>query len=159
MSVRCEGFEPVFDAHSRVLILGSFPSVKSRAEGFYYGNRRNRFWGTLSAFFGEQTPVSVADKRAFVLRNRVALWDVVLSCEIEGSADSSIRNECVADLPDLLQKSNIRAILCNGTLSYRLLEEHFPQLVPLTQKLPSTSPANPRFSRETWFRALKEIFS
>lgn len=155
----CEGFAPVYDEHSRVLILGSFPSVKSRAEGFYYGNKQNRFWRTLSEFFGETLPCTVEEKRAFVLRNRVALWDVVLSCEIEGSADSSIRDERVADIPSLLEKSAVERILCNGTTSFSLLEKNFPALLSITTKLPSTSPANPRFSREAWFAALKEIYN
>lgn len=157
MKTHCEGFDPVYDEHSRVLILGSFPSVKSRAEGFYYGNKQNAFWRTLSAFYGEELPLTVADKRSFVLRNRVALWDVVISCDIEGSADSSIENERVADLPDLLQKSRIKTILCNGSTAYNLLIKNFPALAPIARKLPSTSPANPRFSREAWFQALQEI--
>lgn len=156
--VHCEGFEPVYDENSRVLILGSFPSVKSRAEGFYYGNRQNRFWRTLCAFFGEELPQTVAEKRAFVLKNGVALWDVVISCDIEGSADSSIQNERIADLPALLETCRVQTILCNGTTSYRLLEENFPALAPMARKMPSTSPANPRFSREAWFEALKEIY-
>ena len=156
MKTYCEGFDPVYDEHSRVLILGSFPSVKSRAEGFYYGNKQNAFWRTLSAFFGEDVPLTVADKRAFVLNHGVALWDVVVSCEIEGSADSSIENARVADLPDLLQKSRIKVILCNGSTAYNLLVKNYPALEAIARKLPSTSPANPRFSREAWFGALKE---
>ena len=157
MKTLCEGFDPVYNENSLVLILGSFPSVKSRAEGFYYGNKQNAFWRTLSAFFGEELPLTVADKRAFVLKHRVALWDVVVSCEIEGSADSSIENERVADLPGLLQKSRIKVILCNGSTAYNLLVMNDPALASIAKKLPSTSPANPRFSREAWFAALKEV--
>ena len=158
MRTYCEGFEPVWNEHSRVLTHGSFPSVKSRAEGFYYGNKQNRFWRTVSEFFRAELPQTVEEKRAFVLCNSLALWDVVVSCEIEGSQDSSITNERVANIPDLLKGSNIKAILCNGTLSYRLLESNFPRLLSIAKKLPSTSPANPRFSKEIWFQALEEIF-
>ena len=130
----CEGFDPVYDGNSVVLILGSFPSVKSRAEGFYYGNKQNRFWRTVSVFFGAELPKTVEEKRAFVLRNRIALWDVVTACEIEGSQDSSIVNERIADIPALLEKSNIKAILCNGTTAYGLLAKNFPALVAYCKK-------------------------
>lgn len=95
------GFAPVFDGHSRVLILGSFPSVKSRQVEFYYGNRQNRFWRILCSFFGEGVPESVDEKKALLLRCNVALWDMVTECEIEGSSDASIKNYKVADLTKL----------------------------------------------------------
>ena len=153
-----KGFEPVFDGESRLLILGSFPSVKSRREGFFYGNPQNRFWKTVCGYFGENVPLSVAEKRDFLLRRNLALWDVVTACEIDGSKDDSIRNEQVADIPHILAKSKIKRIFCNGGKSFELLEREFPALVEITQKLPSTSPANPRFSVETWHRALDEVF-
>ena len=83
---------PLYDDNSEILILGSFPSVKSREEGFFYGHPQNRFWRVTSAVFGETVPATVPEKKAFLLRNRIALWDVIGSCNIEGSADSSIRN-------------------------------------------------------------------
>ena len=152
--MRATGFEPVFDGNSRILVLGSFPSVKSRAEGFYYGNPQNRFWRTVCGFFGEEVPISVTDKRRFLLDHGIALWDVITDCEIVGSADASIRDEIVADIPSVLRGSRITAILCNGTKSYSLLAEKFPELVPMAVKLPSTSPANPRFSKEVWHKEL-----
>ena len=155
----CEGFAPVFDENSRVLILGSFPSVKSRETGFYYGNPQNKFWRTLGAFFHEEPPKDPEGRRAYVLKYGAALWDVVLSCTIEGSSDASIRGEEVADVASLVKGSNIRRILCNGTTAYDLFQRHFPELVPIAQKLPSTSPANPRFCVEPWFEALSEAFS
>lgn len=158
MRTHCEGFAPVWDSNSKVLVLGSFPSVKSRQEGFYYGNKQNRFWSTVSGFFGEETPSSVADKRAFLIRNKIALWDVVMSCDIEGSADVSIRNAAIADIPSLLNESNIEAIMCNGTTAYNLFTQNFSALTALAKKLPSTSPANPRFSKEIWFNAFREVF-
>ena len=156
--VHAEGFEPVFDQNSRVLILGSFPSVKSREIGFYYGNKQNRFWKTVCGFFGEEVPESVEQKRAFLLRRKIALWDVVTSCEIVGSSDASIQSEKVADIPTLIESSRIKTILCNGAKSFSLLADKFPHLLPMTVKLPSTSPANPRFSQEQWQEALSKIF-
>ena len=155
----CEGFAPVFDENSRVLILGSFPSVKSRETGFYYGNPQNKFWRTLGAFFHEEPPKDPEGRRAYVLKHGAALWDVVISCTIEGSSDASIRGEEVADVASLVKGSNIRRILCNGTTAYDLFQRHFPELVPIAQKLPSTSPANPRFCLEPWLEALSEGFS
>ena len=155
----CEGFAPVFDENSRVLILGSFPSVKSRAQGFYYGNPQNKFWRTLGAFFQEEPPKDPEGRRAYVLKHGAALWDVVLSCTIEGSSDASIRGETVADVASLVKGSKIRRILCNGTTAYHLFQRHFPELVPIAKKLPSTSPANPRFCVEPWLEALSEGFS
>lgn len=158
MTARPAGFAPVIAPDSRVLILGSFPSVKSRAVGFYYGNPQNRFWRTLCGFFGEEIPPSAEEKRAFLLRRRVALWDIVTSCEIKGSADASIRAETVADLPALLEASAVEAIFTNGSKPYEILGKRFPDLLPMTVKLPSTSPANPRFSEEAWRLALSEAF-
>lgn len=158
-SVRAEGFPPVFSKDSLVLILGSFPSVKSRAEGFYYGNPQNRFWRTVCGYFGETPPPNAEGKRRFVLSHGIALWDVVVSCDIAGSADSEIRNEVVADLPALVEKSSIRAILCNGTKAFSLLREAYPALLPIARKLSSTSPANPRFSAEEWRGALDAVFA
>lgn len=155
----CEGFAPVFDENSRVLILGSFPSVRSRAQGFYYGNPQNKFWRTLGAFFHEEPPKDAEGRRAYVLKHGAALWDVVISCTIEGSSDASIQGETVADVASLVKGSNIRRILCNGTTAYKLFQRHFPELVPIAKKLPSTSPANPRFCPEAWSEALSEAFS
>ena len=157
-SVFAEGFGPVFDANSRVLVLGSFPSVKSRAVGFYYGNPQNRFWRTVSGYFGEEVPLSVADKREFLLRRGIALWDVVASCEIVGSSDAAIKNETLADIPSVLKAGKISVILCNGSKSYSLFAENCPRLLPIAVKLPSTSPANPRFSAEVWKNEFDKIF-
>ncbi len=152
------GFAPVYDENSRVLVLGSFPSVKSRAVAFYYGNPQNRFWRTVCGFFGEEVPSTVEKKREFCLRRGIALWDVIISCEIEGSQDSSIQKEEVANIPKLLDECNVKYIICNGNKSYELLSKNFPQLLPVAKKLSSTSPANPRFSAEEWRAALGEIF-
>lgn len=158
MSGRIEGFAPCADAESRLLILGSFPSVKSRAEGFYYGNPHNRFWKTVCAFFGEEVPADVAGKRGFLARRHIALWDVVLSCEIQGSADASIRDEELADVAGLIAGSKIRAVFCNGKLAYKLLTERAAPIAVPALCLPSTSPANPRFDAAVWQNALQGVF-
>ena len=158
-AVRAEGFPPVWDENSRALILGSFPSVKSRAVGFYYGNPQNRFWRTVCGFFGESVPPDREGKRKFLLRRGIALWDIAQSCEIEGSSDASIRNATAAELPALLCGSRITRIFCNGVTAFRMLGREFPSLAPIATLLPSTSPANPRFSEEAWRSALREVFS
>lgn len=155
---RVEGFAPVYDERSRVLILGSFPSVKSREVGFYYGNPQNRFWKMLCSFFGEKIPPTVEGKTAFLLRHGIALWDMVASCEIVGSADASIRGEHVVDVASILGHAPIEIVLCNGTKSYDLLSALSPELLPRVRKMPSTSPANPRYREEIWHSALAEIF-
>ena len=130
----------------------------SRKEGFYYGNPQNRFWRTVCGFFGEEVPSTVEDKRAFLLRRKIALWDIVESCFVTGSADASIREEKIVDLPALVESCGAPVIFCNGAKSYGAIKRHYPSLLPVTQKLPSTSPANPRFSYEEWNRALFAVF-
>lgn len=158
MRERAEGFAPFYEGDCRVLILGSFPSVKSRATGFYYGNPQNRFWRVVCGFFGEDIPPDIAGKKAFLARRSIALWDVVLSCEIEGSSDASIRMEEVAKLDGVFAACGAQAILCNGKKAYEVLEREYPALLPVTRLLPSTSPANPRFFKEAWEEALGEIY-
>ncbi|MBE5746737.1 MAG: DNA-deoxyinosine glycosylase [Clostridiales bacterium] len=152
------GFEPVYDANSRVLILGSFPSVKSREIAFYYGNKQNRFWKTICGFFGEDIPETIDGKKEFLLRNNVALWDMATSCQIEGSADSSVKNATIADLTPILQSAKIQKILLNGTLAYELFIKQYATITIPYIKMPSTSPANPRFRKETWWKELQEVY-
>lgn len=125
MSDKIQGFQPVFDANSELLILGSFPSVKSRAVDFYYGNRQNRFWKMLFGYFGEEVREDVSAKREFVLRRHVALWDVVSECEIVGSSDASITGYAVAEIPAVLKAAPIRLILLNGAVAYKIFCENF----------------------------------
>lgn len=152
------GFAPIYDRHSRILILGSFPSVKSREIEFYYGHKQNRFWRTVCGFFGESVPDSVEGKKEFLLRRGIALWDMAVACEIEGSADASIKNAELADLTEILSTAKIESILLNGTLAYELFLKKYGDLGIGYQKLPSTSPANPRFSEECWRRALNDVY-
>lgn len=151
------GFPPVFDEHSKVLILGSFPSVKSREISFYYGNKQNRFWKMLCGFFREEIPVSVLDKKAFLLKHKIALWDMVMECEIQGSADSSVKNPKLVDLNEIFQTAKIEKILLNGTLAYDLFIKKYADISIAYEKMPSTSPANPRFNQEIWNKALYGI--
>ena len=151
------GFPPVFDQNSEILILGSFPSVKSREISFYYGNKQNRFWRLVCGFFGEEIPADTQGKKEFLHRRHIALWDVVTECKIVGSADSSIREEKVANLQELLSVAKIRKILLNGTLAYQLFEKEYADLGRPYYKMPSTSPANPRFSAKIWEDALDDL--
>ncbi len=157
-STRKMGFAPVFDKNSRMLILGSFPSVKSRQIDFYYGNKQNRIWKVLCGYFGEPIPETTEGKKEFLFRRNIALWDMVVSCEIEGSADSTVRKEEVADLNLVLENANIEKILLNGTLAYNLFVKHYGNLIVSYQKMPSTSPANPRFDEKVWKEALDDVF-
>ena len=149
---------PVNDENARILILGSFPSVKSREQGFFYGHPQNRFWRVTAAVFGEEVPMTVPERRAFLLRNGVALWDVIAACEIEGSADASIKNAAVNDLGPILAAAPIRAIFVNGQTAAKLYRRYAE---PLTGRpavtLPSTSPANASWSLERLIEAWKVI--
>ena len=148
-SAQVHPFPPLYSEASRVLILGSFPSVKSREAAFFYAHPQNRFWRVLAAIFGERTPETVEEKTALVLRSRLALWDVIGSCEIAGSSDASITDVRANDLRPILEGAQIRAIFCNGGASKKwydaLLRE---QLGREAVQLPSTSPANARWTLE-----------
>ena len=138
---------PVFDENSRVLILGSFPSVKSREAAFFYGHPQNRFWRVIAAVTGDDPGDTPETKTAFLLRNNIALWDVIASCEITGSADSSIKNAVPNDLSPILQTADIRAIFTNGKTADRLYRRLIlPQTGVQAICLPSTSPANAQWS-------------
>lgn len=136
-------FEPVYDQDSRVLILGTFPSVKSREQQFYYGHPQNRFWKLLAALTDSEVPGTIPDKKDMLLRNHIAVWDVIESCEIIGSSDSSIRNVVPADLNRILRSAPIQEIYANGGKAFELYEKYaFPVTGRPIRKLPSTSPAN-----------------
>lgn len=145
----CHTFRPVYDEHSKILILGSLPSVKSREAGFYYGHPQNRFWKVLAALLACPVPETMEEKKRMLLTNRVAVWDVIESCDIIGSSDSSIKNVVPADIGKLLEKANIGRIFANGKKSESLYQKYiFPKTkVPVTA-LPSTSPANAACSLE-----------
>lgn len=140
---------PVFDNKSKVLILGSFPSVKSREYGFFYGHPQNRFWRVTAEIFDCKVPESIEEKRAFLLNNRIALWDVIASCEIVGSSDSSIKDVTPNDISKILAVSPIERIFANGKKAFELYNKYIlPKIEIKAQCLPSTSPANAAWSVE-----------
>lgn len=152
------GFPAVYDKGSRLLILGSFPSVQSRQVDFYYGNPQNRFWRTICGFFGENIPESKEGKIDFLYRKKIALWDMVTECEIEGSKDSSIKHAVTAELDKIFQESKIEKILLNGSIAYRFFVEKYGATSVPYKKMQSTSPANPRFIKEEWWREFDELY-
>lgn len=150
MSTRIDHpIKPVYDSNSQILILGSFPSVKSREEMFFYGHKQNRFWKILANIFDEEVPVNIEEKRSLLLRNKVAVWDVIASCSIEGSSDASIKDVTANDLSIILETADIKQIFCNGTKSYELYEKYIENNIGRKAvKLPSSSPANAVWSLE-----------
>lgn len=151
---------PIYSKHSEILILGSFPSVKSRESMFYYAHPQNRFWKILPRICYDQRPLHTnEEKEQFLLEKKIALWDVLHSCTIEGSSDSSIKDAVPNDLTFLLENSDIRRILCNGTTAYKLYNRFQKTLIGdaiEVLQLPSTSPANARFSEEMLEKIWKE---
>ncbi|MGI6030653.1 MAG: DNA-deoxyinosine glycosylase [Eubacteriales bacterium] len=136
---------PVFDANSRVLILGTMPSPKSREQGFYYGHPQNRFWQVLAQLWGEPLPLTPKDRLEFVLRHHLALWDVLASCFIDGALDSTIRQPEANDIPWILSQAPIRHICTTGGKAAQLYKRYcLPQTGLPALELPSTSPANCR---------------
>ena len=115
---------PVYDKNSRILILGSFPSVKSREEGFFYGHPQNRFWKVVASVFSEDVPQSIEEKKAFLLRNHIAVWDVIKSCDIVGSSDASIKNVTANDLNEILNAADIKAIYVNGKTALKYYQKY-----------------------------------
>lgn len=149
------GFDPVFDERSRILVLGSFPSVLSRQNSFYYGNPRNRFWQVIAACTGRPVPINeplvdaLAVKQRLLLETGVALWDVIESCDIKGSSDSSIRNVEPARIERVLDAADIQAIIANGRTAETLYNRYLlPRCDRACIGLPSTSPANAAWSLE-----------
>lgn len=136
-------FPPVYDQASRVLILGSLPSERSRQEGFFYGHPRNRFWQVISLLLDEPLPQTISQKRALLLRRHVALWDVISRCEITGSSDASIRSVTPSDLRGLVADSTVAHVFLNGQAAARVYRRYHSDTLSLPcTVLPSTSPAN-----------------
>lgn len=140
-------FGPLYDENSRVLILGSFPSVKSREMNFFYGHPQNRFWKVIAELYHRKPPADIAEKKELILKNGLALWDSIASCEISGSSDASIRNVRANDLNIILDNSPIQKIYCNGKTSWQQYEKLIrPQTGREAVCLPSTSPANAQWT-------------
>jgi len=154
-------FPPIANANSRILILGTFPSVKSRENMFYYGHPQNRFWRVIAHLLNLPIPQSIAEKTDMLLAHGIALWDVLASCDIAGSADSSIKNAVPNDIAELTERYSIACIFGNGAAACKLYDKHiFPKAEIAITPLPSTSPANAAFSFERlceiWGNTIKE---
>ncbi len=155
-------FAPVFDKNSKILILGTFPSVKSREQKFYYGHPQNRFWKVMARLTESEVPQTIEEKKTLLLEHGIAVWDVIASCEIVGSSDSSIRNVVPADLNEILSQCDIRAIYANGGTAKKLYEKYS---LKVTGRriigLPSTSPANAAYTVDRlmeYWGVIKENF-
>ena len=151
-------FDPVFDAESKILILGSFPSVKSRENNFFYGHPQNRFWKVMANVLNWKMPTTIEEKRKMLLENHVAVWDVIASCSILGSSDTSIKDVVVNDFSKILENSKVERIYVNGGKAYELYHKYAEKVTGIKAvKLPSTSPANAAWSLEKLTKTWKEI--
>ena len=158
MSYLQHPFGPLYNENSRVLILGSFPSVKSREQNFFYGHPQNRFWKVVAAVFDQPIPQIIEEKKKLILSNGLALWDSIASCEITGSSDASIKNAHANDIGSILNSCSIERIYCNGRKSYELYCKYIePQTGCKAVCLPSTSPANAQWTLEKLIDVWSEI--
>lgn len=149
--------EPIYDETSKILILGSFPSVKSREEGFFYGHPKNRFWRVITAIYKAKLPETIEEKKSFLLQHHIAVWDVIYSCEIEGSSDSSIRNVVPNDFSVILGIADIQQIFVNGKTAEKYYKKYsYPKIKREAICLPSTSPANAAWSLNQLINAWEE---
>ncbi|MDO4493443.1 MAG: DNA-deoxyinosine glycosylase [Clostridia bacterium] len=150
--------DPVFDANSRVLILGTMPSPKSREAGFYYMHPQNRFWPALAGVFGEPVPMGREERRAFALRHGIALWDVLQSCDIEGASDASIANAVPNDIAGLLEKTHIARVFTTGATAFKYYKKFAePQTGVSAVPLPSPSAANARMRLDALIAAYRAV--
>lgn len=154
MTMTFHTIEPFIDHNSKILILGSFPSVKSRETGFYYGHPQNRFWKVISQLYGELEPISIDRKKEMLARHGIALWDVIASCDITGSSDASITNITVNPVEKIIPSTQIDRIFTNGRTAHKYYDRYLENKTGLAAVcLPSTSPANASYSID---RLLKE---
>ena len=148
------GFPPLYDEDSEILILGSMPSPLSRKQGFYYGHPQNRFWKVMAAVLKEPVPETVEEKKELMLSHKIALWDSLEECDIEGASDSSIRNPVPSDIPRILSETKIRKIYATGQTAWRFyMKYNYPLTGMEAERLPSTSPANCAASLEKLIEA------
>ena len=151
-------FDPGFDEESKILILGSFPSVKSRENNFFYGHPQNRFWKVMANVLEWEVPTTIEEKREMLLENHVAVWDVIASCSIVGSSDTSIKDVVVNDFSRILENSKVERVYVNGGKAYELYHKYAEKVTGIKAvKLPSTSPANAAWSLEKLTKTWKEI--
>mgnify|MGYP002857620694 FL=1 len=147
-------FPPLYDENSQILILGSFPSVKSREVKFFYGHPQNRFWKVVADVFDEKIPETIEDKKSLILKNHLALWDVISECEITGSSDASIKNAKANDISNILKDSSIKKIIVNGKTAERLYIKYIEPITGIKAVvMPSTSPANAAWSLDRLIEA------
>lgn len=147
---------PFYRPDSRILVLGSFPSVKSREVGFFYGHPQNRYWKLMARVCGCEVPGTIPEKKVFLEKNHIAMWDTIASCTIVGSSDSSIRDVVPNDLHVILDHAQVRAIFCNGATSYNLFMKYiYPELQIRPMKMPSTSPANAAWNLDRLYEKWK----
>ena len=150
--------QPIYDKNSKVLILGSFPSVKSREQMFFYGHPQNRFWKVISAVMSSDTPMTIEEKTNFLYINHIALWDVIASCDITGSSDSSIKNVVANDLTEIFEKADIKQIFVNGKTAEKYYNKYLRKKIGREAFcLPSTSPANAGWNMDRLVDAWKII--
>ena len=150
--------EPFYQESSKILILGSFPSVKSREQMFFYGHSQNRFWKVISFIFGEKTPNSIDEKKNLLKKNGIALWDVIHSCEISGSSDSSIKNVVPNDISKILENTRVKKIFVNGKTAKAYYDKYIKNVTKRDAIcLPSTSPANAAWSLDKLVDAWSQI--
>lgn len=153
-------FAPVYDENAKILILGSLPSVKSREEGFYYGNPQNRFWKVMAAVLKTAVPTTIEEKKKMLLAHHIAIWDVIESCDIIGSSDSTIKNVIPADIGAVLKQTKIQKIYANGKKAESLYQKYvYPKTKKPITALPSTSPANAACSLEKLVKVWGEAIS
>ena len=155
-------FEPLYNEFTEILILGSFPSVKSREYNFYYMNPQNRFYKVLGDILDiDLYESSIENKKQILLKNKIGIYDVIKACVITGSSDASISEVEVSDINDIIKNSKVNKICLNGTLAYSLFVKYFPQYIKISYKLPSTSPANARYRLDDlikqWSKLIKKI--
>ena len=147
-------FPPLYDENSQILILGSFPSVKSREVKFFYGHPQNRFWKVVANVFDEKIPETIEDKKSLILKNHLALWDAISECEITGSSDASIKNAKANDISKILKDSSIKKIIVNGKTAERLYIKYIEPITGIKAVvMPSTSPANAAWSLDRLIEA------
>lgn len=150
--------DPVYNHESKVLILGSFPSVKTRKYGFFYGHPQNRFWPLMEALFEVDLSREIPERKAFLLDHHLAVYDSIYQCDIIGSADASIQNVVPSDLNKIIQESTIQAVFCNGSLSYKTYQKYQAKETGIpAQQVPSTSPANARYRLEDLVTAWQKL--
>ena len=157
-NIQNHNIQPIYDKNSTILILGSFPSVKSREGKFFYNHPQNRFWKVISNIYGYSVPNTIKDKINLLLSNNIALWDVIQSCEIIGSSDSSIRKVIPNDISNIVENSKIEKIFTNGNTAHKMYQKYISKSIDIEEfVLPSTSPANARYSLDNLIDAWKVI--